>query len=76
MTIENGQLTIGGAVGGGGGLCLRHCKGIASPPHKPIRLYFLDMKLISSRLNKFHLHKKSTLAFRHVLRDNGSAREG
>ncbi|MCL2107865.1 MAG: hypothetical protein FWH20_00780 [Oscillospiraceae bacterium] len=47
-----------------------------SPPHKLFRLHFLDMKLISSRLNKFHLHKKSALANGYLLRDNGSAREG
>ncbi|MCL2108439.1 MAG: hypothetical protein FWH20_03725 [Oscillospiraceae bacterium] len=51
-----------GAEGGSRGLCLRRRKVAASPPHKLFRLHFLDMKLISSRLDRFHLLEKSALA--------------
>ncbi|MCL2108279.1 MAG: hypothetical protein FWH20_02920 [Oscillospiraceae bacterium] len=48
----------------------------ASPPHKHIKLHFLDCKLTSSRLNRFYLPEKSVLANGYLLTDNGSAREG
>ncbi|MCL2109044.1 MAG: hypothetical protein FWH20_06840 [Oscillospiraceae bacterium] len=49
---------------------------IASPPHRLFRLHFLDCKLTSSRLDRFHLLDKFTLANGHLLLTNGSAREG
>ncbi|MCL2109727.1 MAG: hypothetical protein FWH20_10330, partial [Oscillospiraceae bacterium] len=44
------------------------------PPHKLIKLHFLDCKLTSSRLNRFYLPEKSVLANGYLLTDNGSAR--
>ncbi|MCL2108303.1 MAG: hypothetical protein FWH20_03045, partial [Oscillospiraceae bacterium] len=56
-----------GAEGGSRGLCLRRRKVAASPPHRLFRLHFLDMRLISSRLNRFYLLEKSALAYGFVL---------